>query len=389
MILHRDKGWSIFKIDRSKHLQVRVTIGCKTTIKSTGAGDMETAKAFARRFYRDLHPRDQKPPALTFEEAAQDVIRHDEGRVRRGERNRHFNDGQNLPLVNHLLPFFGNIAIKAINYRTLEGLIEYLTNKNLRTASIRRYMIFVGKTLRHAYRAGAIDRIPDIPTIKGQVRTRAWFSPEEYRRLLRTIRDMEKERVKIRTQYVGFELRALVIFLTTTFLRPGDFKQLRHKHIEVIQRGTTRYLRINTETSKTIKSPVVSMPAAVQIYNVILRRQRDQGLGKPENFLFMPEYPNRQFSYEMFRHQFRAAMVRAGLETSPAGDPRSLYSLRHTAIMDRLLRGDQIDVLTLARNCRTSVEMIDRFYAKHLTAEMNVTKIQSSNRRNERPPKYQ
>ena len=74
MILHRDKGWSIFKIDRSMHLQVRVTIGGKTTIKSTGAGDLETAKAFARRFYRDLHPRDQKPPALTFEEAAQDVI---------------------------------------------------------------------------------------------------------------------------------------------------------------------------------------------------------------------------------------------------------------------------------------------------------------------------
>jgi hypothetical protein len=49
--------------------------------------------------------------------------------------------------------------------------------------------------------------------------------------------------------------------------------------------------------------------------------------------------------------------------------------------MERLIHGDQIDVLTLARNCRTSVEMIDRFYAKHLTAEMNVAKIQSSYRR--------
>lgn len=76
MILHRDKGWSIFKIDRSRHLQLRVTIGGKTTIKSSGAGDMETAKAFARRFRRNLHPRDQKPPALTLEEAAQDVIRN-------------------------------------------------------------------------------------------------------------------------------------------------------------------------------------------------------------------------------------------------------------------------------------------------------------------------
>jgi hypothetical protein len=46
--------------------------------------------------------------------------------------------------------------------------------------------------------------------------------------------------------------------------------------------------------------------------------------------------------------------------------------------MERLTRGDQIDLLTLARNCRTSVEMIDRFYARHLTAEMNVAKIQST-----------
>ena len=34
-------------------------------------------------------------------------------------------------------------------------------------------------------------------------------------------------------------------------------------------------------------------------------------------------------------------------------------------------------LLTLARNARTSVEMIDRFYAKHLLAEMNIEKLQS------------
>ena len=39
------------------------------------------------------------------------------------------------------------------------------------------------------------------------------------------------------------------------------------------------------------------------------------------------------------------------------------------------ISGDAIDLLTLARNARTSVEMIDRFYAKHLTAEMNVEQL--------------
>ena len=230
MILYSEPGWSIFTIARSRHLQVRATVKGKTHIKSTGTGDIETAKAFARRFYRDLHPLDQKPLAVTFEEAALDVIRYDEARVRRGERNRHFNDGQNLPLNNHLIPFLGRVEVKRVDYATLERLIEHLSDKGLRTASIRRYMVFVGKTLRYAFRTGAIDRIPEIPRIKGKTRSRAWFSPDEYKLLLRTIHHMELEGTKIRTQRVGFELRSLVIFLTTTFLRPGDFKQLRHHH---------------------------------------------------------------------------------------------------------------------------------------------------------------
>jgi hypothetical protein len=58
-------------------------------------------------------------------------------------------------------------------------------------------------------------------------------------------------------------------------------------------------------------------------------------------------------------------------------EKRSLYSLRHTAITFRLLYGRGIDLLTLARNARTSVEMIERFYSSNLTAEMNIELLQS------------
>jgi hypothetical protein len=42
----------------------------------------------------------------------------------------------------------------------------------------------------------------------------------------------------------------------------------------------------------------------------------------------------------------------------------------------RLLYGGNIDLLTLAKNARTSVEMIERFYASNLTAEMNIDLLQ-------------
>ncbi len=45
--------------------------------------------------------------------------------------------------------------------------------------------------------------------------------------------------------------------------------------------------------------------------------------------------------------------------------------------MFRLLYGQGIDMLTLARNARTSVNMIERFYASNLSGEMNVGMLHS------------
>jgi hypothetical protein len=39
--------------------------------------------------------------------------------------------------------------------------------------------------------------------------------------------------------------------------------------------------------------------------------------------------------------------------------------------MFAILRGDT-NLLKIARNARTSTDMIDRFYARHLTAEMDI-----------------
>jgi hypothetical protein len=74
---------------------------------------------------------------------------------------------------------------------------------------------------------------------------------------------------------------------------------------------------------------------------------------------------------------FNKVLVATNLKIGELGQARSLYSLRHTAIMFRLLYGKGIDLLTLARNARTSVKMIEDFYASNLTAEMNIALLQS------------
>jgi hypothetical protein len=45
--------------------------------------------------------------------------------------------------------------------------------------------------------------------------------------------------------------------------------------------------------------------------------------------------------------------------------------------MYRLIYGVGINTLALARNARTGVDMIDRFYAKPLSGEMNIGMLQS------------
>ena len=49
------------------------------------------------------------------------------------------------------------------------------------------------------------------------------------------------------------------------------------------------------------------------------------------------------------------------------------YSLRHTYICLRLLEG--ADIYQIAKNCRTSVEMIEKYYAAHIATTLDASAI--------------
>ena len=55
------------------------------------------------------------------------------------------------------------------------------------------------------------------------------------------------------------------------------------------------------------------------------------------------------------------------------GHVRTCYSLRHTYICLRLLEG--ADIYQVAKNCRTSVEMIEKHYARHLTNTIDASAV--------------
>ena len=55
------------------------------------------------------------------------------------------------------------------------------------------------------------------------------------------------------------------------------------------------------------------------------------------------------------------------------GNMRTSYSLRHTYICFRLMEG--ADIYQIAKNCRTSIEMIEKFYASHIKTTLDASSI--------------
>ncbi|MEI9899164.1 MAG: hypothetical protein WDN31_02475 [Hyphomicrobium sp.] len=64
---------------------------------------------------------------------------------------------------------------------------------------------------------------------------------------------------------------------------------------------------------------------------------------------------------------------KVNLKEDREGSRRTAYSLRHTYICFRLMEG--ADIYQVAKNCRTSVEMIEKFYAAHIRTSLNAAAI--------------
>ena len=83
--------------------------------------------------------------------------------------------------------------------------------------------------------------------------------------------------------------------------------------------------------------------------------------------------PNAQPNDLLFpvnpRETIHQLLDQAGLLLDERNQRRTAKSFRHTYIMLRLIRG--VDVYKLARNCRTSVKMIEQHYGSYINAEMS------------------
>jgi integrase len=291
---------------------------------------------------------------------------------------------------NSILPYFGDMTMDQIGYKELSAFMEMMSNRDLTATTVHQHMVAIRKVFAHAHGNNIIQNLPKFPVIKVSDKPRGSFTVAEYRDLVRHARQRIGEAVpldfsqkyrlgkQMLEQYgqINTDLHWLIRFMVNGFMRPGDIKFLKHKHVSIV-RGKHIYLRLNLPETKKHDKPIVTLQPAVFVYERLLAQQRTDGYGRPNDYLFLPSLEERRYLLVVYGWQFMYLQSLAGIEANAAnGQTRTIYSLRHTAMTFRLLYGGKIDLLTLARNARTSVEMIERFYASNLNAEMNIDLLQ-------------
>ena len=384
----------IYRISGSKYWQMRFYNLGRYTIQSLKTTSLEEAKVFATQIFQSLVESGAYIPrtgACAIPQASRQQFLHDvidevllaeQEKVRRDEIKHASYVMAKIRLESLIFDFFKTRALDQINADVLAEFVTFLTARDLSAATIQGYMAQTRKVLKLLLRKGVIDAIPPFPSMKSQPHSRGAFTLTEYKAILRKSKDLRAETFKdwgergkawIRREYhqMPHEMCWLIRFMVYTFVRPGDIRQIKNKHVEII-RGKFHYLRLNLPEVKRHKAATVSLSPAVFIFEKLLAYQTARGYGAPDDYVFFPEEKNRRLVLDITGWAFNWILKELGLKAGPHGTDRTLYSLRHTAITFRLIFGGNIDLLTLARNARTSVEMIDKFYASTLSAEMNI-----------------
>ena len=146
---------------------------------------------------------------------------------------------------------------------------------------------------------------------------------------------MAKEGVVVRGVPVTYELYDVILFVTHSFVRPTTTELYALKHNDITVSDNPKRLIVTVRNGKTGFRSANTMPNAVSIYDQIRKRYPD---ATGEDFIFLPEYQNRQTAARIIQRQFHELLTRASLETDViSGAKHTMYSLRHTAICMRII----------------------------------------------------
>ena len=270
-----------------------------------------------------------------------------------------------------LSPFFNEQDISTITNSQISRFLNKLSEKTRSLSTLKHYIVVLRKILKFGLSNDLIDKLPVFPKLSNKTRTtqkRDYLTDEEYESIVRMSELCSNENLVVRGVEITHEMKFLIQFMVNSFIRPSDLRVIKHKHVTIKKEGKDEWIVLSHPATKTNANEVQCMTASVGIYKQLCElRLKNQTQISPDEYLFFPQYTNRDTMMSVVGRLFRKIVERTKLETTTDKNI-TLYSLRHTSIMMRLVKGN-VNTLHLSRNARTSQQMIDQFYSQHLTTD--------------------
>ena len=386
----------VYKRHGSSLWQCAAYVAGKNRRKSTGQSDPEKAAYVAEEWYVGLRGKvangEGIHSGIKFKQVAAKFIEEFEV-ITAGERSPQYVQNHRARIKNHLNPYFGEKYVTEITSGMVQEYRAHRikTNINLKThvpkklarSTLHQEIVCLRQILTVAESHGWIKAVPTVtPRYKssGKVSHRAWFSPAEYK----TLRDATRERAAhpSRERYrEGWEtLHDYVLFMVNTGLRPDEARRLEFRDVAIVKDEATdeNILEIEIHKGKRGVGYCKSMPGAVlPLTRLKERRERTRraeakAAGNPNADKLHLNGAERLFPFPL-HNLLNIVLTELNLKHDREGQVRTAYSLRHTYICLRLMEG--ADIYQIAKNCRTSVDMIEKFYASHIKDRLDAAAI--------------
>ncbi|MBK9131237.1 MAG: site-specific integrase [Gammaproteobacteria bacterium] len=378
----------VYRRENSNYWQCSTFLDGKNWRTSTKEDSLAHAKDFAEDWYLSLKGKlrsGELKSGKSFKQAAA-LFEQEFEAITLGERSPKYVATLKDKIRVHLMPFFEHKTLPEIT----PGLVQQYrvhrmtsrkhpeTGEPMRPArsTLHTEIITLRHILKTAQRHGWIEYIPDLsPPYKTspKISHRAWFSPEEYKKLYEATRRRAEKPINPRWKYACEQMHDFVLFMVNTGLRPDEAIRLEYRDVQIVDDDSTHktILEISVRGKRGV-GYCKSMPGAVMPFERLKKRTNP----KPTDLIFG----------KIQRELFNTILEEEGLKKDREGLTRTAYSLRHTYICLRLMEG--ADIYQVAKNCRTSVEMIEKFYASHIKDMIDASAVNTVKKRpSSRKPK--
>ena len=360
----------VYKRPNSRYWQCSTFLNGRNHRTSTKEESLEHAKDFAEDWYLELrgkHRAGLLKTGKTFREAAAQFELEYEV-ITEGQRSPYYVQSHKDRLRVHLLPFFGDMILDDINAGTVQQYRVHRHQNPVRRrgqsgtepktparATIHHEIVTLRQVLKTADRHGWLKSsrtFAAIQDLRQDHAPRVVFAARNTRSFTNARANARRKPKKKRWKRACEQLHDYVLFMANTGLRPDEAKRLEYRDVEIVSDEATGETILEIEVrGKRGVGYCKSMPGAVRPFKRLVASATTR---KPTDRLFPGDH----------RELFNTILEELNLKIDRDGNRRTAYSLRHTYICLRLMEG--ADIYQIAKNCRTSVEMIEKYYAAHI-----------------------